>query len=202
VAGSVRCFQRGVYVDTKRRESSAKSFWEAGILPLNYARKRRLLLQHCRRVVRRFLRQASRETYARGVYHMRKSGPIKRKRAFPSARSRRPRASAGTCRFVTQTPARALVAAFGIRGNCREPEARVAYHRWLAEYLENGPSNPQPKHPRRDAHSGPVCQASIRIEKSFQPASCTSRPGSLCPRGPRKATRRAPTTRHYREGGL
>lgn len=33
---------------------------------------------------------------------------------------------------------------FGIREKDREPEARVAYHRWLAEYLENGPQRPQP----------------------------------------------------------
>ncbi len=43
---------------------------------------------------------------------------------------------------------------FGIREKTREPEARVAYHRWLAEYLENGPSRPQPKRTRKDARSG------------------------------------------------
>ncbi len=43
---------------------------------------------------------------------------------------------------------------FGIREKAREPEARVAYHRWLAEYLENGPSRPQPKRTRKGARSG------------------------------------------------
>ncbi len=43
---------------------------------------------------------------------------------------------------------------FGIREESREPEARVAYHRWLAEYLENGPSKPQPKRTSEDASSG------------------------------------------------
>lgn len=44
---------------------------------------------------------------------------------------------------------------FGIREKSREPEARVAYHRWLAEYLENGPPRHQPKRTPKDARSGP-----------------------------------------------
>ncbi len=31
----------------------------------------------------------------------------------------------------------------------------MAYHCWLAEYLENGPAKPQPKRSRKDARSGP-----------------------------------------------
>ncbi len=42
---------------------------------------------------------------------------------------------------------------FGIREKDREPEARVAYHRWLAEFLENGPSKPQPKSVPNDTGS-------------------------------------------------
>jgi len=43
---------------------------------------------------------------------------------------------------------------FGIREKNREPEARVAYRRWLVDYLENGPARPQPKRTRKDASSG------------------------------------------------
>lgn len=53
---------------------------------------------------------------------------------------------------TTGTPTRHR---FGIREKGREPEARVAYHRWLAEFLEKGPAKPQPKRNRKDATSKP-----------------------------------------------
>ena len=40
---------------------------------------------------------------------------------------------------------------FGIREEDREPEARVAYHRWIAEFLENGPSRTQTQCKPNDA---------------------------------------------------
>jgi hypothetical protein len=44
---------------------------------------------------------------------------------------------------------------FGIREKTREPEALVAYHRFLAAYLENGPTRPMPTRNRKDASAGP-----------------------------------------------
>jgi len=84
---------------------------------------------------------------------MPKSGPNKRKRV-PKLSFTDTQGIGWHVSFrdpVTGSPTRHR---FGIREKGREPEARVAYHRWLAEYLENGPSRPQPKRPRKDAATG------------------------------------------------
>lgn len=81
---------------------------------------------------------------------MPKSGPNKRKRV-PKLSFTETQGIGWHVSFRDPATGSPIRHRFGIQEKGREPEARVAYHRWLAEYLENGPPTTQPKRNQKDA---------------------------------------------------
>ena len=55
---------------------------------------------------------------------------------------------------MTGSPIRHRV---GRQDKSREPEARETYHRWLSEFLENGPARRQPKRHKKGCIAAAKC---------------------------------------------